>query len=220
MLILRRNITTVFLDLDGTLIDPFEGITTSVRYALHASHIEVSSLEELKKFIGPPLYDSFREYYGFDHQQANEAVKKYREYYSQTGILNCSLYPQVAQVLKILKAKNIDIFLATSKPTAYAKKILERYGLLSYFTFLSGAELDGSRTQKDEVIAHALSHCKEIDCSKIAMVGDRKYDMEGAKKFGMLAVGCLYGFGSLEELKEAGSDSIIEKFEELLTVIQ
>lgn len=217
---LEREINTVLFDLDGTLIDPFLGITKSVRYALSSYGIEIEDLNTLKKFIGPPLFNSFQEYYGFSSEKADEAVQKYREYYSQKGILDCTLYPGVVSTLKTLKLHNKEILLATSKPAVYAERILESYQLLPYFSFISGAELDGSRAQKDEVIAYALTHAKEKNTSKIAMVGDRKYDIEGANKFGLFSIGALYGFGGLEELKKAGSLALINEISQIKDMIK
>ena len=187
----------ILFDLDGTLTDPKVGITSAVAHALKFYGIEVENLDTLCKFIGPPLADSFMEYYGFDREQAVEAVEKYREYFSVRG-----LYEN-------------EVYLATSKPEVYARQILEYFHLTEYFTFIGGSELSGERVRKGDVIAYVLEHEKITDRDKVIMVGDRMHDVLGAKEQNIPCIGVLYGYGNRQELEEAGATMIKESVEEL-----
>jgi len=197
---------TVLFDLDGTLTNPKEGITKCVQYALEYFGIYEPDLDRLTKFIGPPLHKGFMELRGFSEEDALIAVKKYRERYSETGIFENELYDDTVIVLKSLKEKGIKLSIASSKPEVFVKKIAEHYGILEYFDETVGSELDGGRSDKAEVIAESLRRCGVEDLSEAVMVGDRKHDMEGAKKCGIDCIGVTFGFGSYEELYESGAD--------------
>ena len=205
----------ILFDLDGTLTDPAVGITNSVMYALKKFNIEVSDRSRLYQFIGPPLADSFRVYYGFSEDQAKQAVEYYREYYKDTGIYENYLYNGIENLLKVLTLRGKKLVLATSKPEVFAKRILEHFHLDPYFTFAAGSNLDGTRVKKDEVIAYALKSCNITDRSGAVMVGDREHDIIGAKKTGIHSIGVLYGYGSREELETAGADDIAETVEDI-----
>ena len=205
----------ILLDLDGTLTDPKVGITKSVHYALRHFQIEVENLDELCKFIGPPLRHSFKNFYGFDDAGANAAVDKYREYYEAEGIHENVLYDGVDAMLQNLKALDKTLMLATSKPLVQAKRVLSFFGLTEFFSFVSGAELNGDRSEKREVISYALEQSGTRDVSRCLMVGDRKHDVIGAKAAGMDSVGVLYGYGDRAELAEAGATHIVQSVAEL-----
>lgn len=209
---------TIFFDLDGTLTEPSEGITKSVEYALNSFGISVPDRMELCRFIGPPLVYSFMEYYGFSREKADLAIEKYRERFSVKGIYENKLYPGVAEMLSKLKEKGLSLVLATSKPTVFALRILEHFQLVAYFDFVAGAELDGSRDKKGDVIRYALEQTG-IDPAAVLMVGDRLHDVEGAKENGIETLGVLYGFGSREELENAGAKLIAETVEDILRLI-
>ena len=204
-----------FFDLDGTLTDPVLGITNSFMYALKKYNISVSERSELHKIIGPPLMDSFQKYYGFSYEKAKEGVDYYREYYHNRGIYENEVYPGIPKLLEKLQREGKKIVLATSKPEHFAKMILEHFQLTKYFTFIAGANMDETRTKKDEVIAYAMEACKITDVGKVVMIGDREYDILGARKFGIDSVGVLFGYGSLEELQKAGATYIVETVDEL-----
>lgn len=208
------TIKHILFDLDGTLTNPAEGITNSVEYALRYYGISVADKRELYKFIGPPLSQSFEEFYGFSPQGALEAVEKYREYFADTGIFENRVYGDIPKVLEALKNVGYSLSMATSKPEVFAKRIADKFGLSEYFDFIGGSLLDNSRTDKGEVINYVLDSVKAEKSSAI-MVGDRFHDILGAKKCGILSVGVLYGFGSPEELSEAGADFIAETPKEL-----
>lgn len=200
---------TLLFDLDGTLTDPGEGITNSVAYALRCFGITPPPREALHPFIGPPLVDSFQKYYELSHEDALKAVDCYREYYRDRGIFENALYAGIDELLRDLRAHGYQIILATSKPEQFAIQILDHFGILPYFHHVAGALMDESRTKKSEVIAHALA-ISGADPSSTLMIGDREYDVLGAKEFGIPTVGVLFGYGSREELEAAGAAHIAE----------
>nr|WP_295684979.1 HAD family hydrolase [uncultured Lachnoclostridium sp.] len=198
----------ILFDLDGTLTDPKLGITKSIAYSLKFFDIEIENLDSLCKYIGPPLVDSFMDF-GFSKEKALEAVDKYREYFKDYGIYENEVYEGVAQLLSKLKERKKKIMLATSKPEVFAKQILEHFGLLQYFDFVGGSELNGDRAEKSEVIQYVLKEGKVTDRTKAVMIGDRKYDILGAKEVGIDSIGVLNGYGNQEELIAAGADAIV-----------
>lgn len=205
-------------DLDGTLTDPKEGITTCVQYALHSLGIEEPDLDRLESFIGPPLKDSFMEFYGMDEEQAQAAVKKYRERFNDKGLYENEIYPGIAPMLQMLSEKGFRLAVASSKPTVFVEKILEHFGIRQYFKVVVGSELDGSRTSKDQVVMEALRQlfgAKPILYHEVYMIGDRRFDVEGTRAMKVESVGVTYGYGGMEELREAHADYIVESVEEL-----
>lgn len=202
-------------DLDGTVTDPGEGITNSVMYALQKFGIHERDRRKLYRFIGPPLADSFREFYGFSADGAKKGIRFYREYYSKKGIFENKLYPGIEEVLKRMKEDGKTLVLATSKPEFFAGRILEYFHLDSYFTFVAGATMDENRVKKGDVIVYALEQCSITDKRKALMIGDRKHDIQGAKENGLDSMGVLYGYGSREELETAGADYLAETVEDI-----
>ncbi len=198
----------ILFDLDGTLTDPGTGITNSVMYALRKFGIEVSDRSELYKFIGPPLWDSFENYYGFSKEEAKTAVEYYREYYRDKGIFENMVYEGFEGLLKELSDQGLALIVATSKPEVFAKQILEHFDIAKYFTCIAGSNLDGTRVKKGEVIGYALESCGIADLSEAIMIGDREHDIIGAKQAGIDSIGVLFGYGDRAELEEAGADFI------------
>ena len=209
----------VFFDLDGTLTDSGLGITNSVAYSLEKHGIEVSSREDLYKFVGPPLVDSFMKYYGFSLEGARKAVDAYREYYRERGIFENEVYDGVRELLEALRCAGKKIVLATSKPEIFAKKILSYFELDGYFCCVVGAMLDETRTKKSDVISYALSCCGNPTLDSVIMVGDREHDILGAKENGIRSIGVLYGYGTREELSEAGADFIAKTPKDIEKII-
>lgn len=205
----------ILFDLDGTLTDPKEGITNCVKYALEYFDIHEESMETLLKFIGPPLYDSFRGIYGFSHEDANLAVEKYRERFSAVGLFENSVLPGAIELLKKLKDSGKTLALATSKPYVFAKRIVEKYNMAEYFDYMVGAELDGTRNYKHEVITEVLNQAKQTDLSKVVMIGDRMHDIEGAKKCNITSIGVRCGYAEENELENAGADFIFKNLDEV-----
>lgn len=200
----------IFFDLDGTLVDSMPGITRSVQYALHRYGIEVEDLNELKPFVGPPLHESFKEFYHFSEEEAWRAIEIFREYYTERGWLESAVFDGVEETLKRLHEVGRKLYVATSKPEHMAKQVLEHYGLSQYFECIGGAIDDNKREKKDEVIAYVMETCGLKETDSIVMVGDRRHDIAGAHKQALQAVGVLYGYGSREEFEAAGADWITE----------
>lgn len=209
------NYEYVLFDLDGTLTDPKQGITKSFAYALKYFDIHIENLDSLCKYIGPPIMDSFMDS-GLSKEESLEAVDKYREYFKDYGIYENEVYEGVVQLLATLKSRNKKIMLATSKPEVFAKQILEHFKLLEYFDFVGGSELNGNRAEKSEVIQYVLKEGKVTDLTKAVMIGDRKYDILGAKEVGIDSIGVLNGYGDQEELIAAGADAIVTSVWELV----
>jgi len=209
----------ILFDLDGTLTDPAIGITNSVMYALKKYGICVSDRKELYKFIGPPLLESFEKYYGFSKEEAKTAVEYYREYYRDKGIFENSVYYGLDDLLKVLKDNDKTLIVATSKPEVFAKQILNHFDISKYFTYIAGSNLDGTRVRKCEVIRYALKSCNIIDLSKAIMIGDREYDIIGAKEVGLSSIGVLFGYGSRHELEQAGADFIVSAVQDIEEII-
>ncbi len=208
-----RTYTTILFDLDGTLTDPQIGITRSVQYALRHYAIEIEDLNTLLPFIGPPLHESFQRYFHFDEQTSKEAVRYYREYFSETGIFENSLYPGIGAMLEGL-SRHAVIYMATSKPTIFAAKIAGHFQIAPYFKAIAGSNLDGSRTNKAEVIRHVVEQ-HALDVHQCIMVGDREHDVIGAKTNAMDSVGVLYGFGSREEINSIDPTYVVATVAEL-----
>lgn len=215
---MSKDYKYILFDLDGTLTDPKEGITKSFQYALRHFGIE-EDLANLEKFIGPPLHDSFRDDYNFSEEEVEEAVTKFRKYFAQNGIFENKIFSGVKEVLEYLHSNNKRILLATSKPTIFAEKILKHFEIDKYFEYIGGSNLDGSRSEKNEVINHVLEVCKVSSMEDVIMIGDRKYDVIGAKKIGVDSIGVLYGYGDLEELQEVNPTYIIRNIEELKNIL-
>ncbi len=192
----------IFFDLDGTLTDSAPGITNSVAYALKKYGIDADP-KELIPFVGPPLITSFKERYGFSEEQAREAVVFYREYFADKGLFENIPYDGIADTLRRLREKGYKLVTATSKPEIYAVKIMEHFGLAEYFDLIAGSSFDETRTEKHEVIEYAIEKLGITDRSEVLMVGDRCYDVHGAKEAGMDCVAVLYGYGDRTELEGA-----------------
>lgn len=216
---MNNDFEYILFDLDGTITDSGEGITKSVQYALKSFDIKVENLGDLNKFIGPPLKDSFKKYYNFDDEKAELGLKKYREYYSEKGIFENSLYDGIVDLLEKLKDNNKTIILATSKPEVYAKQILEYFKVDKYFRFAAGSDFEETRVKKGEVIKYALKEAKISDLSKVVMIGDREYDIIGAKENNIKSIGVLYGYGDVVELTQARAEYIAKTPKEILKIV-
>ena len=206
----------ILFDLDGTLTNPEIGITNCVMYALEKFGIKVEDRKQLHPFIGPPIQTSFREFYGFSEEDSKQAVVWYRERFAEKGLYENELYEGITELLETLKKQGKKLILATCKLDEYAVEILKYFKLYKYFDFVAGSTRDGSRGEKEEVIAYALQSNGIEGRSDVIMVGDRKYDIIGAKKNGLDSMGVLFGFGDYVELKEAGATYIVETVEDIL----
>ncbi|MBS6397053.1 MAG: HAD hydrolase-like protein [Clostridiales bacterium] len=207
----------IFFDLDGTLTDPREGITRSVQHALACMGIEEPDLTKLEPFIGPPLIDSFMEFYGFSREEARKGVEYYREYFSVTGLYQNKLFEGVPGMLAALKEHGRVVAIASSKPEPFVREILEHFQIGQYFDYVCGSTLDEKRTKKEEVIEELLRRMNlpEEELGKILMVGDRRHDVEGAAQFGIPCLGLSMGFAAEGELEKAGAAAVVDSMEEL-----
>lgn len=235
----------ILFDLDGTLTDSKPGITRCVQYALHKMGIEEPDLDKLEPFIGPPLLDSFCEFYGLDEAQGQQAIGYYRERFNAGGIFENQVYPGVEKLLADLRDSGKKLAVASSKPQVYVEQILEHFGLRVYFDVVVGSGLDGTRTKKEEVVEEALrcllpealfqkmtdskhgeaynrtrEEYNRTKYSSVAMVGDRRFDVEGAKEYCITSIAVSYGYAAPGELDEAGADVIVETVKELGEVLR
>ena len=207
----------LFFDLDGTLTDSMLGITRAVQYALKHYGIMVEDLKELQPFVGPPLHESFQEYFHFSEKDSHEAVFVFREYYNAKGWMENRPYDGIEEMLKMLRDAGKTLIVATSKPESMAKQVLTHFHLADYFQFIGGASSDSLRVNKDDVIRYVMESCKltEADRPSIVRVGGRRHEFLGAHNAGLEAVGVRYGYGSREELSLAGADWIAGTVKEL-----
>ncbi|MCD8397750.1 MAG: HAD hydrolase-like protein [Lachnospiraceae bacterium] len=231
----------ILFDLDGTLTESHPGIINAVLYALKKNGIEETDREKLLAFVGPPLTDSFQQYYGMPKEQALRMVDDYREYHQDRGWKENAVYEGIPEVLETLRAQGRKLFVATSKPEPIAIRTVEYFHLDRYIERVFGASMDESRSQKGRVIAYALSEIADISrpegedaaqggqdvpqqrdalrLQDVLMVGDRLHDVEGAKENGLPCVGVLYGYGTRKELEEAGAAAICPEVRDLPGVI-
>ena len=202
---------TILFDLDGTLTDPAEGITKAVEVALNHYGITVEDRFTLNKFIGPPLDESFPEFYGFDDEQVREATRVFREYFGRQGWAENIPYPGIDKLLGDLKAAGKKLIIATSKPEEFAVRIMNHFGLAQYMDVIAGASTDNQEgAKKANVIRKALQRAGVEDLSSVVMVGDRRHDVAGGHEVGMKVIGVLYGYGDRAEHEAAGADYIVE----------
>lgn len=204
-------------DLDGTITKPKEGITKCVQYSLKYFDIDEPDLDKLECFIGPPLHQSYMKYYNLTEKEAYIAVEKYRERYTDIGIFECEVYKGIDEVLKTIKSQGGIIGLATSKPEEFAIRLLEYYKMDQYFDCITGAMMNGERTDKTEVMRLAFSRMNINDMNKelVVMIGDRLHDIIGAKNMGVESIGVKYGYSVGEELVNEGATYIVKTTKEL-----
>lgn len=210
----------ILFDLDGTIINSAEGIINCVRYALQAFDITEEDDEKLKAFIGPPLVDSFQEFYHFSKVEAKKATEKYRERYRDKGIFEIEIYDGIEEVFRTLKARKKTIALATSKPEVFATRIMEKLGLIPYIDVITGSEFDGRRDKKEDVLEEVFLRLGNPKPEEVLMIGDRKFDIIGAKAWGVDSLGVSYGFAPEGELEEYGATYIADTPYEILDYVR
>ena len=212
-------------DLDETLTDPKEGITKSVQHALKYFGIEEPDLDRLEPFIGPPLKDSFMEFYGLSEEQALKAVEVYRERFAPVGVLENEIIPGTGQMLAHAREKGIHLAVASSKPLVFVRQILRHFQIEEYFEVVVGSELDGTRGSKEEVVEEALRQLGILEMdpadkkSLCAMIGDRKFDIQGAIAHGLTGIGVSFGYAGEGELSAAGADMVADTMEQLERIL-
>ena len=212
---MELNYKFILFDLDGTLSDPKIGITRSVQFALSKMGITEENLDNLDPFIGPPLQQSFSDYYSFNEAQTQTAITFYRERFSEVGMYENTLYDHIPALLRELKDNGHTLVVATSKPTVFAEEILNYFAIHHHFDLIVGSNLDGTRTAKTEIIQYILDHFSQHPCEDFIMIGDRKHDIIGAHNTGMDSVGVLYGYGSAGEMNEIKPTYLAETVLEL-----
>ncbi len=204
---------TIVFDLDGTLIDPFEGITQSIRYALHEMGRPAPPANDLAWCIGPPLFDSFTTLFGGEtsarQSDIEEAIRLYRVRFAHVGVFECELYDGVVDTLTALSGEGFGLFIATSKPVMYAARIAEHLEIDRWFGGVYGAELDGTRRDKGDLLAYLL-HEEQLSADRVVMVGDRDNDIKGAQRVGVRSIGVTYGYALPGELEAAGPDATVD----------
>ena len=205
----------LLFDLDGTLTNSERGIKNAICYSLEYFGIKETDLDKLDNFIGPPLTKSYPEYYGFDEEKTEEAVRLYREYYNRQGLFENELYEGIDGLLRDLKQAGYKLLVATSKPEDFTVRILKHFGIYDYFDFVGAATMDEVRKEKEQVVAYTLESMAIADKSKCLMIGDRKYDIVGAKINGIDSLGITYGFGDREELMTAGANYVLDTVEDV-----
>lgn len=199
-------VAAILFDLDGTLTDPLEGITRSIQHALASLGGAPRTQAELATYIGPPLRGTFAFLLETEDPLVVErAMHAYRERFAVLGLFENQVYPGVSEMLAALRALGYTLYIATSKPRIYAEKILEHFSLAQHFTRIYGSELDGRYDKKAELIEYLLQHERLLPVSSV-MVGDRSHDIVAAKQHGIRSIGVTYGYGTHEELMEAGAD--------------
>ncbi|MBE6989161.1 MAG: HAD family hydrolase [Ruminococcaceae bacterium] len=210
---------TILFDLDGTLTDPRVGITTAASTALAPFGVHEPP-EKLTWLIGPPLYEAFQDRFGLSPAQSDEAVRLFRDYYDHRGWQENEPYPGVADMLSALRAAGKRLLVATTKPEEMAVRILHHFGLAEHLSVICGAPpAPPEAAHKDRIIRNALRRAGITDLSGAVMVGDRRHDVEGARRVGLTAVGVLYGYGSRAELEQAGARRITETVQSLTALL-
>lgn len=211
----------LLFDLDGTLTESGPGIVNSVEYALKKMGIREHDREKLRLFIGPPLAESLMKYYGMTENEAARGIRIYREYYTEKGMFENSVYEGIPELLLRLRDSGFVSAVATSKPEVYAGQILRHFGLSGYFCGIYGATMDEKRVHKAEVIRYALDTMGLAgpETENARMVGDRENDIRGAHQNGLKAIGVRYGYGSREELEAAGADYLAEQPQDIWKLV-
>lgn len=208
---------TILFDLDGTLTDSGEGILNCVELALRHFNLPIPDRQTLRVFVGPPLHETFLKF-GVAEENVEEAVAVFRSRYTTVGKFENTPYPGVHDLLQTLKDQGYTLLIATSKPENMAVEILEKFELAQYFDRICGATLDRSRISKEDVIEYLLK-CNGT-AENMIMVGDTAFDVLGAAAHGIPTIGVSWGYGSVEEMQNAGAVAIADSMEELLSYLQ
>lgn len=208
----------ILFDLDGTVLDSKPGIFRSAKYALDALDYPMPDDVTMMEFLGPPLSDGFANVCGVREEQVADAVRLYREYYNGGGKFEATIYDGVRELLVALRQQGKCCCITTSKPHLFARQILEHFEMADLFDGIYGAEMDGTRGKKAEVVAYCLEQ-QSFTAEDAVLVGDRHFDVNGAKALGIPCVGVLYGYGTKDELESAGAAALAETAEELLGIL-
>ncbi len=217
---MHKKYDVVAFDLDGTLSDPYNGLISSFAYALRKMGVDFATRSELKRFIGPPLYDEWQKVYSFSPEEATLALHYFHEYFSVYGWWDNVLYDGIPQLLRTLKKRGKKIILATSKPERFAIKVLDLFGIKDLFDFIGAAASEKVRDKKCEVLQYSLDSINVSPDENCVLVGDRVYDAEGARICNIDSIGVLYGYGTEEEINSSGFNYVVKSVEELEKLLQ
>ena len=210
----------VIFDFDGTVVDTGEGIIKSLQYSFEQMGREIPDMSDLRRFIGPPIHYSYTHYYGVSEQQVGEYIKKYRERYTEKGIYECELYTGIVELIDSLKAKGVKVGIASSKPLRLIYSVADYLGITDKFDAVVGVRIDDSNhSSKTGLILEAMELMGAEDKAEVLMVGDRLYDIEGARGAGVKSCGVLWGYGSEEEFREYKADFIVNSADEILKLL-
>lgn len=215
---MKSKYDAVLFDFDGTVADTGRGIFSSIQYAVECLGYKPLDLETLRRFIGPPIYDSFKRELGLDDEKSDFAVKKYREKYAENGIYELDLYDGIIPLMERLRENGIKIGIASSKPQNFLIKIVDFLKIADIVDFISAPSADDTPQSKASLINNA-AQALNISKDKILMVGDRYFDIDGANGAGVESVGVTFGYGSEEELKKSGATFIAGCADEIADII-
>lgn len=210
----------VIFDFDGTVVDTGEGILKSLQYSFEQMGREVPDMSDLKRFIGPPIHYSYTHYYGVSEEEVGEYIKKYRERYTVKGIYECELYEGIPELIDALKNRGIKVGIASSKPLRLIYNVADYLGITESFDAIVGVRIDDSNhSSKTGLILEAMELMGADDKNEVLMVGDRLYDIEGAKGAGVKSCGALWGYGSQEEFRQYEADFIVRQAKDVLDLV-
>jgi phosphoglycolate phosphatase len=207
----------IFFDLDGTITDSSLGITNAIIYARKKWGMPPGTNADYYKFIGPPMPESYEQFWGMSHQDALAFLADYRAYFSTVGLFENQVYPGMPELFQALKAAGRHLYVATTKPTEFSQRIAEKFGFSQYFDMISGAGMT-DQNSKYQVIENARRACS-VPMENAVMVGDKLHDVEGAHAHSIPCIGVTYGFGGREELTEAGADYIVDTVDQLKALL-
>lgn len=209
----------VIFDFDGTVVDTGEGILKSLQYSFEQMGHEVPSMEDLKRFIGPPVHYSYTHFYGIREDEVGSYIRKYRERYTEKGIYECHMYQGVSELIDALKEKGVKVGVASSKPLRLIYAVADHLNITDKFDAIVGVRVDDSNhSTKTGLVLEAMEQLGAKEKEKVLMVGDRCFDIDGAKGAGVASCGVLWGYGSEDEFRKHEADYIVEKAEEILGI--
>ncbi len=216
---MHSRFSCVIFDFDGTVADTGRGIFAGLRYAIAALSLPPADDSQLRRFIGPPIHQSFSEFYGLTGDLREKAVGLYREYYAERGIAELDVYPGMRELLERLRADGVQAAVASSKPQLFIDRVIQICNLEHLFSVYCGSVSDDAMESKAAIITRAIAALGETDVSRVLMVGDRHFDIAGAKEVGAASAGVLFGYGDERELREAGADFLAETPEQILSFL-
>lgn len=209
----------ILFDLDGTLLNTYPGVSNALEYTMEFFGKPKPDEKTKRRYLGPPLGDSFRDIAGFDEDTIPEAIKKFREYYLKKGVYEYEFFEELKPLFNTLREKGCVLSVATSKLETAAIDMLKHADLYNEFDFVCGATTDAARVTKTQVLEKVLNHYSVPDKSEVILIGDRNHDVIGAHNVGIKCCGVLCGFGSRSEFEECGADYIVSAVSDILSVI-